>query len=79
MRGVYFTALVLIPKRQPEIQIDLNSSELPNEIRTSVEKDTVKKIMYYKKTCKYSRRLCSRNALQKMFIDFTRYIVTYCS
>ena len=30
--------------------MDLNSSELPDEIKTIVKEDTVKKIMYYKKT-----------------------------
>ena len=48
-RGVYLPELVLVTKRQPGVQMDLNSSELPDEIKTIVKEDTVKKIMYYKK------------------------------
>ena len=61
-RGVYLPELVLVPKRQPGVQMDLNSSELPDEIKTIVKEDTVKKIMYYKKNCKYPSKLCFRNA-----------------
>ena len=46
-RAVYLPELVLVPKRQPGVQMDLNSSELPDEIKTIVKEDTVKKIMYY--------------------------------
>ena len=49
-RGVYLPEQVLVPKRQPGVQMDLNSSELPDEIKTIVKEDTVKKIMYYEKT-----------------------------
>ena len=44
--GVYLPELVLVPKRQPGVQMDLNSSELPDEIKRIVKEDTVKKIMY---------------------------------
>ena len=49
-RGVYLPELVLVTKRQPGVQMDLNSSELPDEIRMIVKEDTVKKIMSYEKT-----------------------------
>ena len=49
-RGVYLPELVLVPKRQPGVQKDLNSGELPDEIKRIVKEDTVKKIMYYEKT-----------------------------
>ena len=49
-RGLYLPELVLVPKRHPGFQMDLNSSELPDEIKTIVNEDTVKKIIYYKKT-----------------------------
>ena len=49
-RGVYLPELVLVPKRQPGVQMDLNSSELPDEFKTIVKEDTVKKILYYEKT-----------------------------
>ena len=50
-RGVYLTELVLVTKRLPGFQMDLNSSALlPDEVRTIVKEDTVKKMMYYEKT-----------------------------
>ena len=71
-RGVYFPQLVLEPKLQPGAQMDLNSSELPDEINAIVKGDTVTKLMYYKKTA---------NVPPKYFLemhdikdrDFTRY------
>ena len=59
-QGVYLPELVSVPKRQPGFQMDLNSSEKPDETRTTVKEDTVKKTMYYK-NCKYPCKLCSRN------------------
>ena len=49
MRAVYLTELALVPKNQPGVQMDLNSNEFPDEIKTIVKEDTVKKMMYYKK------------------------------
>ena len=49
-RGVYLPELVLVPERQPGFQMDLNSSELPDEIKRIEKEDTVKKKMYYEKT-----------------------------
>ena len=34
-RGHYLPKLVLVPKRQPGVQMDLTSSELPNEIKSN--------------------------------------------
>ena len=70
--------LVLVPKRQPGVQMDLNSSELPDEIKTIVKEDTVKKIMYYKKTA----NIPANFVLEMHDIndrDFTRYEIFYCS
>ena len=39
-----------MPKRQPGVQIDLNSSELQDEIKTIVKLGTAQKIVFYKKT-----------------------------
>ena len=64
-RGVYLLELVLVIKRQPGVQMDLSSSELPDEIKTIVKEDTVKIIVYYEKNCKYPSKLCSRNAYDK--------------
>ena len=77
-RGVYLPQLVLVPKRQPVVQMDLNSSELPDEIKTIVKEDTVKKIMYYKKTA----NIPANFVLEMHDIndrDFTRYEIFYCS
>ena len=77
-RGVYLPELVLVPKRQPGVQMDLNSSELPDEIKTIVKEDTVKKIMYYKKTA----NIPANFVLEMLDIndrDFTRYGIFYCS
>ena len=49
-RGVYFPVLFLVLNRQPGVQMDLNSSELPDEIETIVKEDIVKKTMFYEKT-----------------------------
>ena len=46
---IIFSEIVLVPKLQPGVQMDLNSSELPEELRKIVKEDTVKKKMYYKK------------------------------
>ena len=70
-RGVYLLELALVPKRQPGIQMDLNSIELPDEIETIVKEDTVKKIMYYEKN--------ANNVLEIHDTDFTRYEIFYCS
>ena len=45
-QGVCHPELVSVPKRQPAVQIDLNSSELPDVVKTIVKEDTVQKIMY---------------------------------
>ena len=43
-RGLFLPKLVLVPKRQPGVQMDLTSSELPNEIQKIIREDSVKKI-----------------------------------
>ena len=71
--GVFLPELVLVPK-----QMDLNSSELPDEIKRIVNKDTVKKTMYYEKTANVPANL----VLEMHDIDdrdFTRYEILYCS
>ena len=49
-RGIYLPELVIVPKRQPGVQMDLTSSELPNEIQKIIREDSVKKIVYHAKT-----------------------------
>ena len=70
-RGVYLPELVFVPKRQPGIQMDLNSSELPDEIKRIVKEDTVKKIMYYEKTAKVPANFVLE-MLDINYRDFTR-------
>ena len=41
--------------------MDLNRSELPDEIKRTLKEDTVKKIMYNEKA-QMSQQTCSRNA-----------------
>ena len=68
----------LSTQRQPGVQMDLNSSELPDEIKTIVKEDTVKKIMYYKKTA----NIPANFVLEMHDIndrDFTCYEIFYCS
>ena len=44
-RGIYLAKLVLVPKRQPGVQMDLRSSDLPE-----VKENSVRKIIYHVKT-----------------------------
>ena len=44
-QGVYLPELILVPKRQLGVQMDLISSELSDGIQTIVKEDTVKKIV----------------------------------
>ena len=77
-RRVYLTELVLVPKRQPVVQMDLNSSELSDENRKIVKEDTLKKLMYNEKTA----NIQANYVLELHDINdrnFTRYEVLYCS
>ena len=76
-RGVYLPELVLVPKRQPEVQIDLNSSDLQDDIKTIVEEDTVNKMKFYEKM----QQNPANNVLKMPDIknrDITRYKTLYC-
>ena len=53
-RRVYLLELVLVPNGQPGVQMDLNSSEMPDEIKKIVKEDTKKKSMYNEKTANIS-------------------------
>ena len=58
--------------------MDLNSSELPDEIKKIVKEDTAKKKMYYEKTAIFPANF----VLEMHDIndrDFTRYEILYCS
>ena len=64
-RGVYLPDLVLVPKRQPGVQMDLNSSELPDEIKTMRFANIPANFVLEMHDI-YDR-------------DFTRYEIFYCS
>ena len=49
-RGLCPPKLVLVLKLLPGVQMDLTSSELPNEIQKIIREDYVKKIGYHAKT-----------------------------
>ena len=77
-RGICLPELFIVPKRQPGFQMDLNSSELPDEIKRIVKKDTVMKIKNYEKTANVPAKL----VLEMHDIndrDFTLYEMLYCS
>ena len=77
-RGVYLLELVLVPKRQAGVQMDLNSNELSDEIKRTVKEDTVKKILYYEKTANVPVNfVLEMHDLNDR--DFTRYEFLYCS
>ena len=49
-RGVDLPNLVLVLKRQPGVQMDLSSSDLPEEVQELVKENSVKKTIYHVKT-----------------------------
>ena len=75
---VYLPELVLVPKSQPGVQVDLNSSELPDEIKKIVNEDTVKELMQNEKAANipanYVLQMHDTN-----YVDFTRYEILHCS
>ena len=48
-RRVCLPRLVLVPKRQPGIQMDLQSSDLPEEVQNLVKDNSVKKVVFHAK------------------------------
>ena len=75
---VYLPELVLVPKSQPGVQMDLNSSELPDDIRKIVNEDTVKKMMHNEKAA----NIPANYVLQMHYTndgDFTRFEILHCS
>ena len=48
-RGLCLFMLVLVPKHQPGIQMDLQSSDLPEEVQKLVKENSVKKVVIHAK------------------------------
>ena len=83
-RGVYLPKLVLVPKRQPGIQMDLNSSELSEEVQKLIKRNSVKKIIYHVKTknvpVNYEVEMYDNEKdTTNVYSGYTRYEVFYCS
>ena len=84
-RGVCLPRLVLVPKRQPGVQMDLQSSDLPEEVQKLVKENSVKKVVFRAKT-----EYVPANYVVEMLHDndnditndsrsYTRYEIFYCS
>ena len=86
-RGVCLPRLVLVPKRQPGVQMDLQSSDLPEEVQKLVKENSVKKVVFHAKT-----EYVPANYVVEMLHDndndnditndsrsYTRYEIFYCS
>ena len=68
-RGVCLAKLVLVPKhRQPGVQLDLTSSELPKEIQQKVKEDSVKKIMFHAKLKKFLLTMFCKCMMMRMIV-----------
>ena len=74
-----------MPKRQPGVQIDLQSSDLPEEVQKLVKENSVKKVVFHAKT-----EYVPANYVVEMLHDndnditndsrsYTRYEIFYCS
>ena len=83
-RGVYPPKLVLVPKRQPGVQKDLSTSDLPEEVQKLVKEISVKKIIYLVKTkyvpANYVVEMYDNvNDTTNVYTSYTRYEIFYCS
>ena len=83
-RGFCLPKLVLVPKRQPGVQMDLTSSELPNEIQKIIREVSVKKTVNHAKTdhvpANYVAKMCdNENDTTNVYTGYTRYETFYCS
>ena len=85
-RGLCLPKLVLVPKRQPGVQMDLTSSVLPNEIQKIIREDSVKKNVYNAKTdhvpANYVLEMrydFDDDKKPSVYTGYTRYEICYCS
>ena len=82
-RGLYLLKLVLVPKRQPGVQMNLTSSELPNEIQKILREVSVKKVVYHAKTDHVSVNYLvemhdNENDTTNVKTGYTQYQIFYC-
>ena len=71
-----------MPKRQPGIQMDLYSIDLPEEDQKLVKENCVKKVVFHVKTeyvpAKYAVEMhCNDNDKTHDFTSYTRYDVSF--
>ena len=83
-RRVCLHRLVLVPKRQAGIQMDLHSSGLPEEVQKLVKENSVKKVVFLAKTEYVPANYVvethgNDNNKINDFQIHTRYEVFYCS
>ena len=83
-RGVYLPKLVLVPKRQPGVQMDIISIDLPEESQKLLKEKSVKKIIYHKKTknvtANYAvEKYAYENDTTNVYTGYTRYEIVYSS
>ena len=71
----------LRPKRQPGVQMDLTSSELPNEIQKIIREDSVKKLVYHVRANYVLEKHYDFDDDNKpsVYTGYTRYEIYYCS
>ena len=86
-RGVCLPRLVLAPNRQPGVQMDLQSSDLPEEIQKLVKKNSLKKVVFHAKTeyvpANYVVEMLhdndNDNDITNDSTSYNRYEIFYCS
>ena len=83
-QGVCLPRLVLVPKRQPGIQMDLQSSDLPEEVQKLVKENSVKKVVFHAKTeyvpANYVVEMHDNdNEITNDSTSYTRYEIFSCS
>ena len=84
-RGVCLPRLVLVPKRQPGVQMDLQSSDLPEEVK----ENSVKKVVFHAKTeyvpanyvveMLHDNNNDNDNDITNDSRSYTRYEIFFCS
>ena len=77
-REVHFPKLVIVPKSQPGVQMNLSCSDLPEEVQKLVKENSVEKIIYHVKTknvpANYVVELYdNENVTTNVYTDYTRY------
>ena len=83
-RGIYLPKLDLVPRRQPGFQMDLSSSDLPEEVQKVVKENSVKKVICYVKTKNIPANYVvevydNEKDTSNVYTGYTRYDNFYCS